>query len=154
MMKRINRLLLIIGLSLTMFSFVFAGDPIPGIDVRLENTNGGKIFKCKTDADGNFKFDNCPEGTYSVSFSYQKISYSYGKQTEGSLDAQTLEVKSPRDIATGQASGKRMHKPFTITKEFDKASPILMLTIDGTTISGSISSREKLKGTTKNDIQD
>jgi hypothetical protein len=32
-------------------------------------------------------------------------------------------VKSPRDIATGQASGKRQHKPVTIVKEVDKASP-------------------------------
>jgi len=31
-------------------------------------------------------------------------------------------VKSPRDAATGQASGKRMHKPFNITKEFDRSS--------------------------------
>jgi len=28
-------------------------------------------------------------------------------------------------MATGMASGKRMHKPFTITKEIDKASPML-----------------------------
>lgn len=34
-------------------------------------------------------------------------------------------VQSPRDIATGQASGKRMHKPFVIMKEMDKASPKL-----------------------------
>ena len=35
-------------------------------------------------------------------------------------------VQSPRDQATGQASGKRMHKPLTITKEVDKSSPMLM----------------------------
>lgn len=33
------------------------------------------------------------------------------------------EVTSPRDRASGQASGKRMHKPFVITKELDAASP-------------------------------
>jgi type VI secretion system secreted protein Hcp len=31
-----------------------------------------------------------------------------------------------RDVATGQASGKRMHKPFVIMREVDKASPLLM----------------------------
>jgi type VI secretion system secreted protein Hcp len=36
------------------------------------------------------------------------------------------EVTSPRDLATGQASGKRMHKPFTITKEWGAASPQLL----------------------------
>lgn len=30
------------------------------------------------------------------------------------------DVKAPRDLATGQASGKRQHAPVTITKESDK----------------------------------
>ncbi len=36
------------------------------------------------------------------------------------------EIVSPRDAATGQATGKRQHKPFTITKELDKATPLLL----------------------------
>jgi len=36
------------------------------------------------------------------------------------------EVLSPRDPATGQATGRRQHKPLTITKELDKSSPLLM----------------------------
>jgi type VI secretion system secreted protein Hcp len=35
------------------------------------------------------------------------------------------EVVSPRDAASGMASGKRQHKPIVITKEIDKSSPIL-----------------------------
>lgn len=35
------------------------------------------------------------------------------------------EVVSPRDAASGMATGKRTHKPFVITKELDKASPLL-----------------------------
>jgi type VI secretion system secreted protein Hcp len=35
------------------------------------------------------------------------------------------ETISPRDAATGQASGKRQHKPITITKEWGAASPQL-----------------------------
>jgi type VI protein secretion system component Hcp len=31
-----------------------------------------------------------------------------------------------REVATGQASGKRMHKPFVIMREIDKTSPLLM----------------------------
>src|SRR5215470_9289278 len=34
-------------------------------------------------------------------------------------------VKSPRDAATGQASGKRQHQPIVITKEWGAASPQL-----------------------------
>lgn len=35
------------------------------------------------------------------------------------------ETISPRDAATGQASGKRVHKPILFTKEWDAASPQL-----------------------------
>src|SRR4051812_48313859 len=35
------------------------------------------------------------------------------------------EVVSPRDAASGQATGRRVHKPFVITKEFDQSSPLL-----------------------------
>ncbi len=35
------------------------------------------------------------------------------------------EVLSPRDAATGQATGRRMHKPFRIVKLVDKATPVL-----------------------------
>jgi type VI secretion system secreted protein Hcp len=39
------------------------------------------------------------------------------------------EIVSPRDAATGQASGKRQHKPFAITKELDKSSPLFLRSI-------------------------
>jgi type VI secretion system secreted protein Hcp len=35
------------------------------------------------------------------------------------------EIISPRDAASGLPSGKRQHKPFTITKQVDSASPVL-----------------------------
>ena len=35
------------------------------------------------------------------------------------------ETVSPRDAATGQASGRRMHKPIRFTKEWDASSPQL-----------------------------
>jgi type VI secretion system secreted protein Hcp len=37
----------------------------------------------------------------------------------------TVETVSPRDAATGQASGKRQHKPILFTKEWGAASPQL-----------------------------
>jgi type VI secretion system secreted protein Hcp len=39
------------------------------------------------------------------------------------------EIKSPRDVATGQASGKRQHSAITITKEWGAASPQLFQAI-------------------------
>jgi len=35
------------------------------------------------------------------------------------------ELKSPRDIATGQASGKRQHNPVSFTKEWGPSSPMI-----------------------------
>lgn len=34
-------------------------------------------------------------------------------------------ITSPRDPATGQASGKRVHEPLTFLKQVDRASPLL-----------------------------
>jgi type VI secretion system secreted protein Hcp len=39
------------------------------------------------------------------------------------------EIVSPRDAASGQATGKRQHKPFTITKKIDKSSPLFLRSI-------------------------
>lgn len=36
------------------------------------------------------------------------------------------EVVAPRDPASGLPTGKRQHKPITVTKEIDKSSPLLM----------------------------
>jgi type VI protein secretion system component Hcp len=41
-------------------------------------------------------------------------------------EANPAGVVSPRDAASGQATGKRQHKPMTITKEMDAASPALV----------------------------
>ncbi len=34
-------------------------------------------------------------------------------------------IVSPRDAASGQATGKRQHQPLVITKELDKSTPLL-----------------------------
>jgi type VI protein secretion system component Hcp len=44
----------------------------------------------------------------------------------GAIHAADYQVISPRDSASGQATGKRMHKPFTIVKEWGAATPALM----------------------------
>ena len=38
----------------------------------------------------------------------------------------THEIVSPRDPASGLPTGKRQHKPITITKEIDKSTPLLL----------------------------
>lgn len=51
------------------------------------------------------------------------------KDSTGEITFPVLELShsiiSPRDSASGLPTGKRQHKPFTITKPIDKASPVL-----------------------------
>ena len=44
----------------------------------------------------------------------------------GVMHTAQYRVTGPRDAASGQASGKRMHKPFTIVKEWGPATPQLL----------------------------
>lgn len=53
---------------------------------------------------------------------------SSGKRTHTDEQSPTSEVK--RDAASGMPTGKRTHKPITITKTLDKSSPVLMATAD------------------------
>ena len=48
-----------------------------------------------------------------------------GREGRIAVIAVTHDIVSPRDAASGQATGKRQHKPLVITKELDKASPLL-----------------------------
>lgn len=49
-----------------------------------------------------------------------------GREDRMEIYGWSHEVASPRDAASGLPTGKRQHKPFTITKAVDKASPLLM----------------------------
>jgi type VI secretion system secreted protein Hcp len=42
------------------------------------------------------------------------------------LTGLTHEITSPRDPASGLPTGKRIHKPITITKELDRTTPLLL----------------------------
>jgi type VI secretion system secreted protein Hcp len=48
-----------------------------------------------------------------------------GREGKIMVIAVSHDVVSPRDAASGLPTGKRMHKPFVITKELDKSSPLL-----------------------------
>lgn len=48
-----------------------------------------------------------------------------GRENQIVVIAAHHEVTSPRDAATGLPTGKRQHRPFVITKEVDKATPLL-----------------------------
>ena len=48
-----------------------------------------------------------------------------GREGRIAVIAVSHEIVSPRDAASGLPTGKRQHKPLVITKELDKASPLL-----------------------------
>ena len=48
-----------------------------------------------------------------------------GRENTIMVIAVSHEIVSPRDLASGQATGRRQHHPFVITKELDKSSPLL-----------------------------
>lgn len=48
-----------------------------------------------------------------------------GREGKIMVIAVSHEIISPREAASGLPTGKRMHKPFVITKELDKSSPLL-----------------------------
>lgn len=48
-----------------------------------------------------------------------------GREDSIKVIAVIHEVDSPRDAASGLPTGKRQHKPFIITKEVDKSSPLI-----------------------------
>ncbi|HTO92216.1 MAG TPA: Hcp family type VI secretion system effector [Candidatus Sulfotelmatobacter sp.] len=48
-----------------------------------------------------------------------------GREGKIMVIAVSHEIISPRDPASGLPTGKRMHKPYVITKELDKSTPLL-----------------------------
>ena len=89
--------------------------------VKIEGAKGAaRIVDCSS---GTCTVANLAPGDYTVT-----ACTADGKALDAKAAA-SHEIKSPRDLATGQASGKRMHKPVTITKEWSAASPILHVTV-------------------------
>jgi len=49
-----------------------------------------------------------------------------GREDQIEIYGWSHEIVSPRDAASGLPTGKRQHKPITITKAIDRATPALM----------------------------
>ena len=48
-----------------------------------------------------------------------------GRENKILVIAVQHEIVAPRDPQSGIPTGKRMHKPFNVTKELDRSSPLL-----------------------------
>ena len=64
-MKPINKLLSTATL-LCWASMALAGEPIAGVDVKLNKNPGGSVAKVKSDANGNYQFSKLAPGNYDL----------------------------------------------------------------------------------------
>lgn len=109
---------------IAIFSAVNAFAALNGY-LKIEGKKGvSKIVRCM---DETCSVDGLDAGTYTITLCDAK-GIPHVMESSGKISF-TYDIKSPRDVATGQASGKRMHKPILITKEFDKTKPDNMITI-------------------------
>ena len=116
-MKKLFRSLLLLS-TLSIASTAFAASDSY---LKIESSKGEKrVVRC---ADGACTVSDLAPGDYTVT-----CCTADGKALTGSA-AVSHEIKSPRDLASGQATGKRMHKPFTVTKEWSASSPSLRVNL-------------------------
>ena len=66
------------------------------------------------------------EGSFTITGSRQGPFAGGGSGGTMILIGLSQAIVSPRDAASGLPTGKRQHKPFTIIKELDKASPLIL----------------------------
>jgi hypothetical protein len=113
----------------------------------------------QTDTGCTIVFENsAPDSDASSGMAASKKGYDhYQAQSSFSVSAadNSVEVTSPRDAASGMATGKRMHKPMTITKELDKSSPMLTESVSSTgTSSDATLAKGSGGGSGKVNVQD
>lgn len=121
-MKKVSIIYLFLFFALTM-SNAYSECPVSGVEVSVKNLDLNKSFKIKTNKNGKFSFNKLPAGNYALTVSLGGKSMSVGEDGSESISI------SADDKASGMASGKRKHKPITITKEIDKSSPMLATAI-------------------------
>lgn len=143
-MKKIIIALLIIPIVL------FAGDPIPGIDISVVQSPNGVTKKGKTNGRGEFIATGLKEGDYTVTIEMNGVSCVIGDQvnekitvpsTKSSARIKPIRIdlasksmylskkgydyykaSSSREAGSGMATGKRQHKPMNNTKEIDEST--------------------------------
>lgn len=159
------------SLKLAILAFVlfaFASNSFAAVDmfIQIKDEKGKVVSRCEVDKDGSFSCPKLPAGTYTASLEWswgannsnathpgnsngagRTVSAASPENTPSVVSFE-YTVKSPRDAASGQASGRRQYKPLVIRKEIDKATPQLSfgtITVDEDCdgITGEISAKNK-----------
>lgn len=82
---------LVVELTLPLPTDAAAGDPVPGLDVSLEQKPGGNVFCAKVDSTGSFSFENLPPGRYILRF--KKVAPLTEQQWESDIVASSLDSR-------------------------------------------------------------
>ena len=123
--------------------------------LEIKDAKGKVVSRCEVSSNGSFDCPALPKGEYTAS-----LSWSWGVSNQGASSQSgqssgrrgvvttnaggtttvcpdkitfTYNVKSPRDAASGQATGKRQHKPMVLTTIIDNSSPSTKKELDKST---------------------
>lgn len=108
---------------LVLTSFAFASTAFAALNCYLKIEGGKKKSQVVDCSSGTCTVADLAPGDYTVT-----ACTADGKPLDADAAA-SFDVKSPRDVATGQSSGKRQHGVVKITKEWNASSPMLKVTI-------------------------
>lgn len=109
----------LISVSSLMLSVLFSANVLAAADmfIKISDVKGeSRVISCPSSM---CSLSDVAAGTYQVQVCDEK-----GGAVSSSVSL-SHSVVSPRDAASGLATGKRMHKPMTFTKRLDKSSPQL-----------------------------
>ncbi len=115
-----------------------------GLKAGYDQKKNVKARVIQTDDGCTIVFENSatsPDAASGTALTKKGYDY-YQAQSSFSVSASdnsVTEVKSPRDAASGQATGKRQHKPMNVSKEYDKSSPKLAESVSSTETSSDVS---------------
>ncbi len=109
----------VIRVSGLMLSVLWSAHGLAAVDmfIKISDVKGeSRVVSCP----GSIcTLSNLAAGTYQV-----QVSDEQGSPLSSSFSL-SHSVTSPRDSASGMATGKRMHKPMLLSKRVDKSSPQL-----------------------------
>lgn len=124
-----NRILGMIAVVLLLSSKALAASDYLLEIQGVKGECNGKQFTLTENKDGSFTATNIPGGTYKLVYKPKVVvagSNSVSTSTtfmQAKVSLTFEAIISPRDAASGLPTGKRQHKPLTITKELDNMSP-------------------------------
>jgi hypothetical protein len=144
-----KNLFAVLGAAALLFvsTVVFAGDPVPGIDVKVTNTATGAVMTTRTDANGLFSI-TLEQGKYTVCISHEACAKAINTKGTGAVVRSysaghfALELDNFTGIAfadlDGDGAAKSMNSPMksphltlAVTEKWTATKPGFSATVSG-----------------------